>query len=62
MVALSGYVDVGRAGIADRWRDLALCAIALPATGDRKGRCFSVPMAPVATNALEFYQLLDEFF
>lgn len=38
---VSGYIDLGRAGIADKWCDIALCYRSLPqnATGENSGKC-----------------------
>lgn len=62
---LSGIIDMGRAGIADRYLDLALAARSLP-------RNFGPGWEPLLWEAygletvdvakIEFYQLLDEFF
>jgi aminoglycoside phosphotransferase len=60
----AGFVDLGRAGVADRWRDIALCAHDI---GERWGAawgerfvelCGGDPRDP----ARSFYVLLDEFF
>ncbi len=62
---LSGFIDLGRAGIADRYQDLALVARSLP-------RNFGPDWEPLLWEAyglkkvdaekIQFYQLLDEFF
>lgn len=62
---LSGFIDLGRAGIADRYQDLALAARSL-------ARNFGPEWVPllwevyglevIDSNKLAFYQLLDEFF
>ena len=61
---VTGYVDVARAGIADRWRDIALCARSIarnwgPTWADAFIDAYGARHDP---QALEFYQLLDEFF
>jgi kanamycin kinase/aminoglycoside 3'-phosphotransferase-2 len=61
---VTGYVDVGRAGIADRWRDIALCTRSVagnwgPEWADAFIRAYG---AGYDERALEFYRLLDEFF
>lgn len=62
---VSGFVDWGRAGIADRYQDLALCARSI---ADNLGPEW-VPaffghygLAIIDNPKLNFYQLLDEFF
>jgi aminoglycoside phosphotransferase len=61
---LAGFVDLGRAGVADRWRDIALCAHDIGerwgvAWGDRfVERCGG----EARDEARSFYVLLDEFF
>jgi len=55
---VTGYVDVGRAGIADRWRDLALCARSICSNwGSTSAHAFID-----AYGAGHDWQLLDEFF
>jgi kanamycin kinase len=67
---ITGLIDLGRLGIADRYADLALATRSLAADDlnpqfgpgyaqrflDRYGE------SPVDTERLEFYRLLDEFF
>jgi aminoglycoside phosphotransferase len=62
---VSGFVDCGNAGIADRYQDLALCARSVagnlgpdlvPALFARYG------LDRVDESKLRYYQLLDEFF
>jgi len=64
-VRISGFVDCGNAGIADRYQDLALCARSVAYN-------FGAEMVPllfakyglerVDEAKLAYYQLLDEFF
>ncbi len=64
----AGFVDVGRAGIADRWQDLALMTRSLESDMNRQfngssGRFlerYSVTEPDLEKRA--FYRLLDEFF
>jgi aminoglycoside phosphotransferase len=61
---LAGFVDVGRAGVADPWRDVALCAHDI---GERWGvewgeRFVELCKGDVRDPARSFYVLLDEFF
>lgn len=62
---IAGFIDWGRAGIADRYQDLALAARSVnrnfgpgwePLLWDAYG------LQTVDTAKIEFYQLLDEFF
>lgn len=59
-----GFVDVGRAAIADRWRDLALCIRSLELDcGDAASEEFLRVYGAVRDQRkLAFYTLLDEFF
>jgi aminoglycoside phosphotransferase len=62
---ITGYIDLGRAGIADRHQDIALCARSLaynlseewvPLLFETYGLEYIDP------EKIEFYKLLDEFF
>ena len=63
---LSGFIDLGRSGIADRYQDLALCARSI------KYNCNDPELIStffeeyglntINDEKLRFYQLLDEFF
>jgi aminoglycoside phosphotransferase len=62
---LSGFVDWGRAGIADRYQDLALAARSLAHNHGADWvpllfQEYGIPQ-PDASR-VEFYKLLDEFF
>ena len=62
---VSGFVDCGNAGIADRYQDLALCARSV---ADNFGDEWVRPLFArygldsVDQDKLAYYQLLDEFF
>ena len=65
---VTGVIDVGRLGVADRWSDLALTTRSLegdlnPQYGagaaDRFLNRYGVPHDPGKN---DFYRLLDEFF
>lgn len=61
---ITGFVDLGRMGVSDRWLDLALCirSITLNLGGiwtESFLNAYGVPMKPEKYN---FYTLLDEFF
>ncbi|MCP3799807.1 aminoglycoside 3'-phosphotransferase [Allokutzneria sp. A3M-2-11 16] len=59
-LTVTGLIDVGRLGVADRYNDLALAARSLgPA---HAGRFFAAYGEVPDPERLEFYQLLDEFF
>jgi kanamycin kinase len=62
-----GFVDVGRAGIADRWQDLALMTRSLesdmnPQFNGFSGRFLERYSVILDLDKREFYRLLDEFF
>jgi kanamycin kinase len=63
-----GFVDVGRAGIADRWQDLALMIRSLESDMNPQFNSFSgrflkrYGMTEPDLEKLAFYRLLDEFF
>lgn len=62
---LSGFIDLGRAGIADRYQDLALAARSLPRNfgpGWEPLLWEAYGLKAVDVDKVEFYQLLDEFF
>jgi aminoglycoside phosphotransferase len=61
---VAGFVDLGRAGVADRWRDVALCAHDI---GERWGVAWGERFVELCggdprEEARSFYVLLDEFF
>jgi len=63
--AVSGFVDWGRAGIADRYQDLALCARSIAGNlGPEWVPAFfgHYGLAIIDHGKLSFYELLDEFF
>ncbi len=61
--AVTGCLDVGRAGVADRWQDLAILWNCLrdidPALAET---LFDAYGAPLDAAKIELYLLLDEFF
>lgn len=62
---LSGYIDWGNAGIADRYQDLAITYRSLTYNiGDYWAECFLNEYGVTQSNRekIEYYQLLDEFF
>ncbi|MFB9906334.1 APH(3') family aminoglycoside O-phosphotransferase [Allokutzneria oryzae] len=58
--AVTGLIDVGRLGVADRYNDLALTARSLGPTSAQ--RFFDSYGEVPVPERLAFYQLLDEFF
>jgi kanamycin kinase/aminoglycoside 3'-phosphotransferase-2 len=64
---ITGVVDLGRLGVADRHQDLALATRSLGPVNDQYGPeapadflvAYGIPADPAMT---EFYRLLDEFF
>ena len=62
---LSGFIDLGRAGLADRYQDLALCTRSLTRNfGPGWEELFWHQYALIQPDAakLAYYRLLDEFF
>jgi aminoglycoside phosphotransferase len=62
---LSGFIDLGNAGIADRYQDLALCARSLVynfGAGWEKQLFAHYGLPEPDEGKLVFYRLLDEFF
>ena len=62
---LSGFIDLGRAGIADRYQDLALVARSLLRNfgfGWESLLWEAYGLKEVDVDKIQFYQLLDEFF
>jgi kanamycin kinase/aminoglycoside 3'-phosphotransferase-2 len=59
-----GFIDVGRAGIADRWQDIALVtrSIRFNYGTEWVNHFFSAYGIEPDYSKLEFYTLLDEFF
>ncbi|MEU8813424.1 APH(3') family aminoglycoside O-phosphotransferase [Actinoplanes sp. NPDC048796] len=65
---VSGFIDAGRLGVADRWADLALVVRSLtedfdprrePRPADRFLNRYGIELDPLKN---DFYRLLDEFF
>jgi aminoglycoside 3'-phosphotransferase-2 len=62
---VTGFVDCGRAGIADRYQDLALASRSIESNlGSRWSEAFFVNygLPDPDGSKLDFYRLLDEFF
>lgn len=69
---VSGFIDLGDAGVADKWRDLALCHRSLrhntdgtygfTAPGLNADRLFGALGIRPEWDKLRYYVLLDEFF
>lgn len=69
---VSGFIDLGDAGIADKWRDLALCFRSLKhntngtygylSSGFRPDTLFDALGIRPDREKLRYYTLLDEFF
>jgi aminoglycoside phosphotransferase len=62
---VSGFIDLGRAGVSDRYQDLAICWRSTnynfgPGWGDRFLAAYGVPQPD--PDKMVFYRLLDEFF
>lgn len=64
----AGFIDLGRAGIADRYQDLALITRSLESdmnpqfNGWSKYFLMQYEILEPDVSRLEFYRLLDEFF
>ncbi len=62
---ISGFLDLGRTGVADRYRDLALVTRSLASNGHAAAvDAFfeAYGLTKVDHEKIEFYRLLDEFF
>lgn len=61
---LSGFIDVGRVGVSDRWRDLALCARSIEHNWGPPwaGAFLDAYGASPDPGKRAFYLLLEEFF
>jgi hypothetical protein len=61
---LSGFVDVGRAAVSDRWRDLALCLRSIRCNWGEQWREVFLRTygCKLDQQKLSFFTLLDEFF
>jgi aminoglycoside phosphotransferase len=62
---ISGFIDLSRAGLADRYRDLALACRSIEQNcGSRWVKLFmeQYGIKEVNTQKIQFYQLMDEFF
>jgi aminoglycoside phosphotransferase len=64
--SLAGFIDFGRAGMADRHQDIALCLKSLQSNlGDSHEALFLEHYGLISElnqEKIEFYQLMDEFF
>jgi aminoglycoside phosphotransferase len=67
-LCVAAVIDVGRLGVADRWRDLSLLVRSLTedeawaAVGDPVAALLGRYGTPLDATKARFYQLLDEFF
>ena len=62
---IAGFVDWGRAGIADRYKDIALAVRSLEYNTGRDLRTMFFDACGLSSpdaNKIEYYKLLDEFF
>ena len=62
---VSGFIDLGRAGVADKYQDLALAIRSISSNfGKEYVRFFlaGYGMTDVDESMVEYYQLMDEFF
>jgi aminoglycoside phosphotransferase len=61
---ISGFIDLGRAGIADRYQDIALLARSVKYNFGEEWQPFLFETLDIEPDykKLEFYTLLDEFF
>ncbi|WP_078546880.1 phosphotransferase [Litchfieldia alkalitelluris] len=62
---ISGFIDLGRAGVADKYQDLALAVRSITSKlGEEYIQSFfeEYGIAEINEEKLEYYQLLDEFF
>ncbi len=62
-----GFIDLGRAGVADRWQDIALCLRSLGFNTGREKEAFVEPFCKElgvkpAREKIRYYILLDELF
>jgi kanamycin kinase/aminoglycoside 3'-phosphotransferase-3 len=65
---VTGFIDLGRGGIADKWQDIALCVRSLKFNLPREKHQEAVDMLfaqlhiPPCESKIQYYILLDEFF
>ena len=63
---ISGFIDLGRAGIADKWQDIALCVISIEHNFWKNSICIDQLFDEIQLEAnwkkIRYYILLDELF
>ena len=62
---VSGFIDLGRSGLADRWQDIALCVRSLQdnlQTAAYTPLLFEELGLPYDGELVQYYMLLDELF
>ncbi|MDQ4122555.1 MAG: phosphotransferase [Acidobacteriota bacterium] len=61
---ISGFIDWGRAGVADRYQDIALLARSVGYNFGEQWTPFVFECLEIVPDweKIEFYKLLDEFF
>lgn len=62
---VSGYIDWGRAGVADKYQDLALAIRSISSNFGKEYVCFFLEgygITNLDETKVDYYQLMDEFF
>lgn len=62
---ISGFIDLGRSGVSDKWQDIALCVRSLEhnlGSNIYKAKFFKELGIPCNEEKLKYYILLDELF